>query len=58
MVRINKNHLLARIAKASWEIGCTELKDAPDFIFSPVISDYRYDKYFTYIILYMPSDRS
>ena len=41
-IRINKKHLLlllALIGKASWEIGCTELNNAPDFIFPPVISD-------------------
>ena len=29
----------ALIGKASWEIGWTKLKNAPDFIFPPVISD-------------------
>ena len=39
IVRINKKHLLALIGKASWEIGCTELENAPDFIFQPIVSD-------------------
>ena len=33
-----KKHLLAVIGKTSWEIS-TELKNAPEFIFPPGISD-------------------